>query len=184
MVLAVMQTVASELLLLLQHEFDLLQPSPSKITGPQPTLADAAAIGAAPICSPGGTTTCSPGGGGGGNGETELHPAHLLTVCQELLLAQTSTMEETHDAVGSLSQLLSELAPHMGHKPALAPLAESLIAFLNNLPEARGEGLMREEEMMLRAITRAKHEAEQAEQALIEEAEMERQYDEPPLTAR
>ena len=93
-------------------------------------------------------------------------------------------MEETHDAVGSLSQLLSELAPHMGHKPALAPLAESLIAFLNNLPEARGEGLMREEEMMLRAITRAKHEAEQAEQALIEEAEMERQYDEPPLTAR
>ena len=69
MALAVLQTVASELLLLLQDEFDLLQPSPSKPTGLQPALGSAAEA----------------------EGVMELHPAHLLTVCQELLLAKPTS---------------------------------------------------------------------------------------------
>ena len=74
-----------------------------------------------------------------------------------------SAVEETHYAVGELSQLLSELAPHITHKPALADLARALVLFLERLPTVRGELLMREEEVMLRAIARANHEAELAE---------------------
>ena len=85
MVLAVLQTVASELLLLLQHEFDLLEPSPSKHIGSQPALADAA-----------GEPTFAEGAGGEEEGVTALHPAHLLTVCQELLLANPASTPPRH----------------------------------------------------------------------------------------
>ena len=54
--------------------------------------------------------------------ERELDPAHLLTVCQELLLAQPPSLDDSHAVAASLLQLLSELAPHLadkGHTPHL-----------------------------------------------------------------
>ena len=74
-----------------------------------------------------------------------------------------AALEETHETVEQLSQLLSELAPHITHKPALAPLARALIDFLHAIPNERGEGLMQHEEVMLRAIARAQREAEEAD---------------------
>jgi len=82
---------------------------------------------------------------------------------QWLLRARPAALEETHENIGSLSQLLIELAPHITHKPALSPLAGALTSFLQALPVVRGEELMRHEEVMLRAITRARHEAETAD---------------------
>lgn len=52
---------------------------------------------------------------------------------------------------------------------ALAPLASALVDFLRALPTARGEVLMREEEVMLRAITRAQHDTDAAEHADADE---------------
>jgi len=187
MVLAVLQTVSSELLLLLQHEFDLLAPSPTKRHGPQPALDDASAAAHAALAQQYGCADAHAAASPydhpdddhpdddehhyEGDGVTELDPAHLLTICQELLLARPTTLDETHSVVASLSQLLSELAPHITHKPTLQPLASALTDFLAKLPITRGEGLMREEEVMLRAITRAQQETEQAEEALAEQAE-------------
>ena len=65
--------------------------------------------------------------------------------------------------IDSLSQLLAALSPHVTHKPALAPLAAALDEFLARLASVRGEDLMREEEVMLRAIARAQREAERAD---------------------
>ena len=67
-----MNEVAKNLLFdvnVLLYEFDLLQPSPSKPTGLQPALGSAAEA----------------------EGVMELHPAQLLTVCQELLLAKPTS---------------------------------------------------------------------------------------------
>jgi hypothetical protein len=127
MVLAVLQTVSSELLLLLQHEFDLLAPA------------------------------ATPRGGQAG-GETQLDPAHLLTVCQELLLAQPASLAESQRVAAELSQLLAELVPHLAdrtHTPHLTTLGDSLAEFVAALPERRGEELLRAEDVMLRAIRRA-----------------------------
>ena len=105
--LAVLQTVASELLLLLQSEFDLLQPSPSKQpSGLQrfPDEADADAEG---------------GEGGEGEGEaggTEmpLHPSHLLNYCQTLLLARPESAHAprgTRDRTASARERAMRRAP-------------------------------------------------------------------------
>lgn len=87
--------------------------------------------------------------------------------------ALRAALEDTHATTEQLSQLLAELAPHITHKPALAPLATALAEFLHSLPEARGEQLMQHEEEMLRAIQRAQHETEHADTLLDEEQEEE-----------
>ena len=68
----------------------------------------------------------------------------------------------------AVASRVAQLAPHVTHKPSLAPLATALVEFLGKLPEVRGELLMKEEEVMLRAIARAQHEAADAEAAEME----------------
>ena len=147
MVLSVLQTVASELLLLVQHEFDLLQPAPE--------------------AGDGGGGGGSGGGGGGedeGGGGELLHPSALLTVCQELLIARPESADEEHTVLAQLASLLSELAPHLAHTSTLAVLGDALRQFLAAVPSARGEELLRAEEVMLRAIARAAAKDEEAEE--------------------
>ena len=141
--LPVLQAVSSELLLLLQHEFDLLAPDAPPRRGRRRRPAAQAAADEE-------------------MSERELDPAHLLTVCQELLLAQPPNLDDSHAVAASLLQLLSELAPHLadkGHTPHLVGLGHALADFVAALPDQRGEALLREEEVMLRAIARAGREA-------------------------
>jgi hypothetical protein len=137
--LAVLQTVASELLLLVQHEFDLLQPA-AEAGGGGDQLGDLAA--------PGGESE------GGGGGEL-LHPSALLTACQELLIARPESSDEEHEVLSQLAELLHELAPHLAHTSTLDTLGDALRHFLASVEKARGEELLRAEEVMLRAIARA-----------------------------
>ena len=148
MVLAVLQTVASELLLLVQREFDLLHSVPME-------AADAAGEGGDGAAG-GGSGGGADGGGDGGDGAV-LHPSALLSECQELLLARPASADEEHAALSQLSGLLGDLAPHLGSAGSgtLAALGESLVGFLEALPASRGEELLRAEEVMLRAIARA-----------------------------
>lgn len=155
MAVAALQTVASELLLVLQHEFDLLQQSrPPQPPSSEPPLATRAAAAA----GSGGADAGAMGGE-----ETALEPSHLLGVFEEALLSRPASLEECRDLTSTLSQLLAELAPHLMHTPTFAAVADELSGFLQALPDLRGEALHQAEERMLRTIAVATRRAQEHE---------------------